>query len=460
MSGAAERARPAKTVWELTQLIKDLIEGSGDLCGVAVRGEVSNVSKPASGHLYFTLKDDRARLRVVMFAGRARFLRFSVRDGMSVIVQGNVSVFERMGDYQLYADLIEPDGVGALYLAFVQLKEKLDAEGLFAPARKRPLPTFPTRIALVTSATGAAVRDMVTTLARRYPSALLRIIPVAVQGDDAPRQIAQGIRLVCERDLADVMIVGRGGGSFEELFAFNTEVVARAIAAAVIPVVSAVGHETDTTIADFVADVRAATPTAAAELVAPDWREIDARLSALAGRLGQAVSGGLTRAKSRLEQLAQSRALGQVDRRVALLHQRTDQAERSLRQSLQTRVRAGVQAVSALELRLARRSPAVRSELLSLGLQTSETRLQRACRQLVADRRAALAHAGERLALLNPLSVMGRGFAIAYKSPGQRMIRSIDDVQPGDALRVQLADGWLDCQVWGVYGGGGTHGGT
>ena len=452
------RADAAKSVFELTRMIKELVEQSADLSGVAVRGEVSNVSRPASGHIYFTLKDDLARLRVVMFAGRARFLRFALRDGMSVIVQGNVSVFERMGDYQLYADFVEPDGLGALYLAFLQLKEKLDAQGLFDAGRKRALPPFPARVALVTSATGAAVRDMVTTLARRYPAALVRIVPVAVQGEEAPRQIARAIRLVCERRLADVMIVGRGGGSLEELFAFNTETVAMAIADADIPVVSAVGHETDTTIADFVADVRAATPTAAAELVAPDWREIDARLAGLAGRASQAVSAGLSRARLRLERLAQSRALGQQDRRVAVLHQRIDQAERSLRESLGARVRSGGQTVSSLELRLARRSPAVRVEGLALGLGTLEGRLRRAATQLIRERDAVLAHAASRLDLLNPMAVMGRGFAIAYRVPGQGIVRSVDDVQPGDAVRVQLTDGWLDCQVWGVHGSDGTDG--
>lgn len=432
-------------------MLKRAISQAPEFARMFVRGEISNLSRPASGHVYFTLKDDRSRLRVVMFASRARLLRFQLQDGMNVVVQGGIDIFERLGDYQLYAESAEPDGLGALYLAFEQLKERLEREGLFAATRKRALPPFPTRIALVTSRTGAAVRDMITTLSRRYPLAQLYVVPVAVQGEEAPVQIARGIELVWRYRLADVMIVGRGGGSLEELFAFNSEVVARAIAASPIPVVSAVGHETDTTIADFVADVRAATPTAAAELVAPDIRELQARVTVAEQRLRRVTLNLVAGLRDRLQRAEQSRALIDPLRYLGRLHERIDRIEPRLRLSLRELVEQRAKAVNSFELRLARHSPREQITLLRLRLDRLQERQWHAVQKSLERAERGVQQAITSLELLSPLAVMKRGYAVTYRAMQSAVITSVSQVQPGDSLHVQMIDGWLDCQVWGVY---------
>ncbi len=432
-------------------MLKRVIQTSPELAQLSVRGEVSNLSRPASGHVYFTLKDDKARLRVVIFASRVRLLKFQLRDGMNVIVQGNIDVFERLGDYQFYAETAQPDGLGELYLAFEQLKEHLQQEGLFAQERKQSLPLYPGRIALVTSATGAAVRDMVITLSRRYPNAHVYVVPVAVQGEDAQRQIAQGIEIVWKNQIADVMIVGRGGGSLEELFAFNSEIVARAIAASPIPVISAVGHETDTTIADFVADVRAATPTAAAELVAPDRRELLERITGLAQRIRRFITMYVERQSIRLQHVTESRALMDPMHRISILHERVDRLEPRLRLLLKQAVEGGTNTTNQLELRLARHSPRERIFLLHVQLDRLEERQRREMKDRLEYAELTVQRLISSLELLSPLAVMKRGYAVMYRAHGDTMVTSATQVQPGDSLHVEMTDGWLDCQVWGVY---------
>lgn len=443
--------RPVLSVSELTSLLKDHIQSTATFTQVAVLGEVSNFSRPASGHLYFTLKDERARLRVVMFASKARFLRFHMRDGMRVIVQGGLDVFERTGDYQLYAEGVQPDGIGALYLAFEQLRDRLAQEGLFDPLKKRALPLYPKRIALITSATGAAVRDMITTLKRRYPLGDILIVPVAVQGDEAPRQIADAIALVCANQLADVMIVGRGGGSLEELYAFNTEVVARAIANASIPVVSGVGHETDVTIADYVADRRAATPTAAAELVSVDLSETASDLTQSEHRLAQALQRLLRQARERLDRAIASRSLRDPLWWLGTLEERVDRLESQLQHSLTTRVNLADRRLSALQVRLAARAPTLQLGVARSLLDELDRRLHAALRLQLERAESRLVRALDRLELLSPLAVMRRGYAAVIAPATKVVIGTIDAVQPGDSVHVQMADGWLDCQVWGVY---------
>ncbi|EES72230.1 exodeoxyribonuclease VII, large subunit, partial [Paenibacillus sp. oral taxon 786 str. D14] len=266
------------TVKELNRYIRMKLESDQVLTDVWIRGEISNFTHHSSGHMYFTLKDADSRIKSIMFASYNQRLPFRPKEGTRVIARGNVSVYERDGQYQFYVTHMQPDGVGSLYLAFEQLKQKLEAEGLFAPGRKRPLPRFPKTIGVVTSPTGAAVRDILTTLGRRYPQAAVILYPVLVQGKGAAPSIVKAIRTLNAMGEADVLIVGRGGGSLEELWAFNEEQVARAIYESAIPVISAVGHETDFTIADFVADLRAATPTAAAELAVPHTAELRALL--------------------------------------------------------------------------------------------------------------------------------------------------------------------------------------
>lgn len=443
--------RPVYSVTELTQLLKQHIQSSEVFTATAVSGEISNLSRPASGHLYFTLKDDRARLRVVMFASKARYLRFQPRDGMRVIAHGGLGVYESTGDYQLYAEAVLPDGVGELYLAYEQLRARLEGEGLFARERKRSLPAFPKRVALVTSGTGAAVRDMIITLRRRYPLGHVLVVPVPVQGDDAARQIAEAIALVCERQLADVMIVGRGGGSFEELFAFSTEVVARAIAQASIPVVAAVGHETDVSIADFVADVRAPTPTAAAELVSPDLREIGNTLGQMERFLRASITRRIQEERLRLTHLQASRPLRDPLWWLGGRSERVDRAERALQTALQAALHRGLRVLAGFERRLITRNPSVRLKSAQGRLDDYERRLRTACQARLARSRTDLARHMAQLEMLSPLAVLRRGYTLVTQAETGKLATSIDVVQPGDFIKVQMSDGWLDCQVWGVY---------
>ncbi len=439
------------TVSALTAQIKNAIQGNADFQGIAVQGEISNYSQPASGHLYFTLKDDRARLRVVMFAGKARFLRFQMKDGMRVIVQGSLDVFERSGDYQLYAESVQPDGIGALYLAFEQLKEKLEAEGLFRADRKRNLPLFPMRIALVTSATGAAVRDMITTLKRRYPLGHLLVVPVAVQGEDAPRQIAEGIRLVSDGKLADVMIVGRGGGSFEELFAFNTEVVARAIAESSVPVISAVGHETDTSISDFVADVRAATPTAAAELVAPHLPDVLSHVDHLTKRMQGSLDALITMKRERLNRLQENRYFKDPTIKISQLAEEVDALEKQLGDLLYRKIQNDLRFFNQLELRLAKIPLDKRIAVNAAKTASLQNQLEKSMSNYLLLKEKSWERLVDKLSLLNPLAVMKRGYAVVFERDARTLVSSINQIQPGDTVSVEISDGWLDCQVWGVH---------
>jgi len=440
-----------RSVSEVTQLLRQHIQSNSQFAQLSVVGEVSNLSRPSSGHLYFTLKDERARLRAVMFAGKARLLRFQIRDGMRVVVSGGLDLFERSGDYQIYVDAIQPDGVGALYLAYEQLRERLAQEGLFDAQRKRPIPPYPARIALVTSATGAAVRDMVTTLARRYPLGRVLIFPVAVQGDDAPRQIAEAITRVSENLFADVMIVGRGGGSFEELYAFSTEVVARAVAASKVPVISGVGHETDLTIADFVADLRAATPTAAAELASPDLREVASWLMHSRAALLASCQRRLVQAAQRLTELRQRRALADPMRFVGTRHEWIDRFERQLRAGLAERVHTMGRRISELQIRLFSHNPSARVQLFTIRIEEFDGRLRRATLNDLRQRAASLDHLADQLDLLSPMAVLRRGYAVVTVASGERVLSSVSKLKPGASVRVGLSDGWLDCQVWGVH---------
>ncbi|MCY0903205.1 MAG: exodeoxyribonuclease VII large subunit [Firmicutes bacterium] len=440
-----------RSVSEVTQLLRQHIQSNSQFTQLSVAGEVSNLSRPSSGHLYFTLKDERARLRAVMFAGKARLLRFQIRDGMRVVVSGGLDLFERSGDYQIYVDAIQPDGVGALYLAYEQLRERLAQEGLFDAERKRPIPAYPARIALVTSATGAAVRDMVTTLRRRYPLGRVLIFPVAVQGEDAPRQIAEAITRVSQGLLADVMIVGRGGGSFEELYAFSTEVVARAAAASRVPVISAVGHETDVTMIDFVSDLRAATPTAAAELASPDLRDVSSWLAHSRAALLASCQRRLVQAASRLTELQQRRALADPMRFIAIRHEWTDRFERQLRSGLAERVRTMERRLSDLQIRLLSRNPSARVQLSRNRVEEFDGRLRRATLHDVRRRVEVLDHLADQLDLLSPMAVLRRGYAVVTAESGNRVLSSVSTLKPGASVRVGLSDGWLDCQVWGVH---------
>lgn len=441
------------SVSELTGTIKNLLETSPDLSDCWVRGEISNFTHHSSGHMYFTLKDAGSRVKSVMFASRNRSLNFLPKDGMKVIVHGNISVFERDGQYQLYVDEMQPDGLGSLYLAFQQLKERLEKEGLFAERHKKPLPVYPKVIGVVTSPTGAAVRDIMTTIRRRYPIAHVLLYPVLVQGAEAPGSIARAIESFnqMEEYRADVLIVGRGGGSLEELWAFNEEIVARAIFASTIPIISAVGHETDFTIADFVADIRAATPTGAAELAVPHFAELLRHLDGLQQRLTGALSTRLREMQSRLERISQSSVFAKPTQRIHQLQQQVDRMENELELLLTKWVSNRQKQVHELNRRLTAKSPVERLMRMEQRLGYSLQKLQ-SVMNVRLDLAANRFHRTiDKLDAYSPLQVMKRGYSLTYRDgKGVSLVRSIRQLQLGDRVHVRVSDGWLDCQVWGM----------
>ncbi|WP_425262778.1 exodeoxyribonuclease VII large subunit [Paenibacillus thermotolerans] len=426
------------------------LESDALLQDIWVRGEISNFTRHSSGHLYFTLKDKDSRIKAVMFAAQASRLPFMPKDGTRVIARGNVAVYERDGQYQFYASSMQPDGIGSLYLAYEQLKRKLEEEGLFAAERKRPIPRFPKAIGVITSPTGAAVRDIIITLQRRYPSIPVLLYPVSVQGTGAAPSIVKAIRTMNERKETDVLIVGRGGGSLEELWAFNEEAVARAIASSVIPVISAVGHETDFTIADFVADLRAATPTAAAELAVPHRLELKQSIRHLSLRLESGLQAQVTRKRERLARLKRSPFL--TDPRRQLMLQQTERLDRltsSLMLKAKARASLSRDRFARLDRRLANASPRDSIRQASRRLDMSKLKLLQLVNAQVKDARHALSVELRRLDALSPLKVMQRGYSLVYNEK-KRLVKSIDQVQLGDLVRVQLSDGALDCQVWSM----------
>lgn len=435
-------------IWSVSQLnrwIKHVLERDERLADIWVRGEISNFTHHSSGHMYFTLKDKDSRLKVVMFASHNRFLKFIPKDGTKAIVRGSISAFERDGTYQLYAREMQPDGLGSLYLAFEQLKEKLAAEGLFAAERKRPLPRFPKKVAVVTSPTGAAIRDICTTIKRRFPQTEVVISPAIVQGVEAPASIVAAIQLINRQLDIDVMIVGRGGGSIEELWAFNEEQVARAIAASRIPVISAVGHETDYTIADFVADVRAATPTAAAELAVPHYLEWIERLKQFDARMHRALHSRLGEQRKRLERLQVSYALRQPLKRVEEAQQRLDGLNLELAQAVKQRLKRQREQLSLLAQQVKRYRPTEKVRQRREQIGQWQARLNKSMLQRTAQARAEWSGKLAQLDALSPLKVMQRGFSLVYKNG--ELMKSAKQFAVGDKLMIRLSDGTIDANV-------------
>jgi exodeoxyribonuclease VII large subunit len=409
--------------------------------GIHVEGEITNASTSGRGHLYFTLKDDHAQLDAVMWASRAQRLKFDLEDGLAVRARGSLTIYRQRGRFQLVVDALEPQGIGALQLAFEQLKTKLEAEGLFAAERKRAMPALPNRVGIVTSATGAALQDMLKVL-RRGPSLEVVVAPTAVQGDDAARRIADAIDRLGASGLVELVIVGRGGGSLEDLWAFNEEPVARAIAACPVPVISAVGHEVDFTIADFVADLRAATPTHAAELVASRIEEQDRRVASAAEVLARDLRRQLTLAHSRLVGLEGSRGLARVPQRIRVLRDRLDRARRlgpALR-GLTERMRGRLVRSEAVLARLPGRVAAgghrrlLDSRHQQMG-QLIRARLRRSASELAAKRRA--------LENLNPTRVLERGYSITTVEGSAVPLKDPSGVRAGQLLSTRLAGGDL-----------------
>jgi exodeoxyribonuclease VII large subunit len=428
------------TVTELNREARNLLEGSFPVLWVA--GEISNFKRYDSGHCYFSLKDGGAQVRCVMFRNRAALIDFVPREGLQVEARAVVSLYEARGDFQLTVEALRPAGLGALFEAFEKLKRKLEAEGLFAAARKRPLPKMPRAIGIVTSPAAAALRDMVTTLARRMPGIPVILYPAAVQGQDAGAQVAAAIRRAGMRSEVDVLIVGRGGGSLEDLWAFNEEVVARAIAESPVPVVSGVGHETDFTIADFVADVRAATPTAAAELVSPNREEWLARLAQLQIRLRAQLERQLQQRMQRLDQLARrlqhpGEKLARQRDRLTMLGLRLERAPLRLLEARQHRlVRIG--------MRLEHQRPQL--DARRERLQDRFERLGRGLAQLFARRRQRLDLLAARLAACNPQAPLEKGYALVCRADGE-LIGQAQALAAGDRIRIRFADDFVQARI-------------
>ena len=399
-------------VTEVNQLVKGLLDSAPALQGVAVRGELSNYKIYPSGHHYFTLKDQEGALRCVMFRGQASRLRFRPENGMKAVASGRITVFPRDGAYQLYCDSLIPEGVGDLAVAFQQLKEKLWKEGLFDPAHKKPLPPYPEKIAIVTSGAGAAVHDMIRILRRRYPIARVILLPVRVQGAEAPPEIVGAIRYADRWKIGDVIITGRGGGSMEDLWAFNDERVARAIYDCETPIISAVGHEPDVTIADFVADARASTPSNAAEIAVPDQREIYRRLDALQTRMVQSEQKRVKALREQFEKTSRSRAL---------------------------------------------QDPMAFIDDKRMLLDYTQKNLAALAQHQMAQRTQQFTALAAKLDALSPLKVLGRGYAVARNEQGQ-ILRAAQEAAAGEKIEVLLGQGSLNCTVNACNMGGNDDG--
>jgi exodeoxyribonuclease VII large subunit len=423
------------TVTSLTAAIHRVLSAQFD--DVRVMGEISGYKVWTSGHAYFTLKDNGAQIRCVLFRQVLRYLKFTPADGMAVVARGAVEVRQERGEYQLIVTSLEPQGAGALQVAFEQLKQKLAAEGLFDPARKRPLPPYPRRIGIVTSPQGAVIQDMLNILGRRFPGLHIRLYPTVVQGEGAVEGIVEGLRYFSTHPWADVLIVGRGGGSLEDLWAFNEEAVARAIAECSVPVISAVGHETDFTIADFVADLRAPTPSAAAELVVKNRADLLAQLADMLRRIWRAVQLHTSRARSRLQERGVDRAATLARRRVALLWQELDDLDQKLRQGdPRARLAASRRLLDQLDRRAADRMRALLHDH-RLELELLVTRLPESIQRRLEQARQKERLARARLEALSPLSVLERGYAIVKRADG-RIVRQAVDAPSGTRLRIRL----------------------
>lgn len=392
------RDNSSLSVSELNGILKNLIENDRTLRTVSVRGEISNFTNHRSGHLYFTLKDADSQIKAVMFRSSAQNLKFVPEDGMRVTVRASVGVYVAGGAYQLYVTSISPDGIGALYLAYEQLKARLEAEGLFSPAHKKEIPKYPEKIGVITSPTGAAIRDIINICKRRYPISKIYLYPSLVQGEGAEKNLIEAVDYFDKSGLADVIIIGRGGGSLEDLFAFNSEALARRIYDCKTPVISAVGHETDFTICDFVADRRAPTPSAAAEIATPDLREISLRLDMLSEKIVGAV-----------------------------LYKLEKYSERLL--SLKGRISLSKTVFEAYERRL--------DEL--------KNRIDRGVFSVLDGKRVKFSLLSERIGAMSPLSVLSRGYSVLYK--GDKTVRSVSDVTEGETIHARLTDGEVALKV-------------
>jgi exodeoxyribonuclease VII large subunit len=465
-------ARKIYPVRELVATVRTQVERA--FTDVYVEGEISNYRPAESGHFYFTLKDSSAQLRTVMWRTQARLLRFRPDNGMQVIARGRVTVYDERGDLQFQAEHLEPKGAGALQIAFEQLKAKLTAEGLFEQARKKPVPVLPRRIGLVTSPRGAALQDILNILRRRHESVNVLIYPAQVQGEVAASEVSAGVRYFNRHGQVDVIVVARGGGSFEDLFAFNDEGLARTVAASDIPVISAIGHETDFTICDFVADLRAPTPSAAAELVIRSKHELAEKLQGFHKRMTQAINYKLLRANNALSAMAQHAVFARMQDSIARRQQRVDELVYRLAQSQSRLLKAQTRRVDTLEAQLRRHDLRVRTGVMRRQLESRAGELNAAMVRLLASRRTELdrlavalrgtpemillrrrsrwERAHSNLEALSPKAILARGYALVFDASG-RLVKQASQLAPGEQVRTQLGRGEFTARVEKVEGG-------
>lgn len=439
------------TVSALTKYIKQKIETDIHLKDIWLRGEISNFNHHSRGHMYMTIKDNHSRVQAVMFAGNNRRLKFVPENGMNVLIRGEIGVFEPYGQYQLYIQQMEPDGVGSLYLAFEQLKENLSKKGYFDDIHKKQIPSFPNHVGIITSPTGAAVRDIITTIQRRYPITRMTVIPAIVQGELAPKSIKDAIERAnnYSETTFDVLIVGRGGGSIEELWAFNHEDVAMAIFHSKIPIVSAVGHETDQTISDFIADYRAPTPTGAAEIVAPSQLELINKISTIRRSLTHIMQINIRNDQNHLNRLKQSYAFRYPNNLIRQKDQELDKHTERIEKGLFQLLQAHKDKFIHIQKRFSSQHPQVKTEQYSNRFTYATKQLHQQMSQLIDQKSRELSLMVEKLTLLNPLEVMKRGFAIPYSKNGE-IITSSNQVQKQDLLTIKLSDGDLECRVLNI----------
>ena len=442
-----DETRRVYTVAQLTARIRSLLER--EFFEVWVEGELSNCKVWTTGHMYFTLKDRQAQIKGVIFRLPLSRLRFKPGDGMRVIARGRVSVYDQKGDYQLLCEHMEPEGIGARQLAFEQLKARLAAEGLFAAERKRTLPALPRKIGVVTSLEGAAVRDIIKVLRRRYGNAHIVVRPTRVQGEGAALDIARGLRAIGKVRDIDVVIVGRGGGSIEDLWAFNEEVVARAIAGCPVPTISAVGHETDVTIADFVADLRAPTPSAAAEMVVSRKEDFCGHIDRLEHRLSSALRSRLHRLESQLRMLEARSGYPGARGQLAMRGRHVSELSGALRHAMRARLTETERRYRLLRLKLETFDPRRRLEASRTRLVAADGRLDAVFRRRLHSLEARLGNLSARLDALSPLAVLGRGYAVCWNADQTKIIRDAETVADGEEVNVTLERGALRCEVKG-----------
>ncbi|KRF49667.1 exodeoxyribonuclease VII large subunit [Peribacillus frigoritolerans] len=434
------------SVSALTKYIKRKFDADPHLQNVYIKGEISNFKQHTSGHMYFTLKDEKARLLSVMFAANNKGMKFLPENGMKVLVKGDISLYEAGGQYQLYVKSMAPDGVGDLYLAYEQLKKKLEGAGLFLAEHKKPIPQYPKSVGVITSPTGAALRDILTTIKRRYPIARIIVYPALVQGNNAAKSIAKAISMANARAESDVLIVGRGGGSIEELWAFNEEIVAESIYDSDIPVISAVGHETDFTIADFVADMRAPTPTGAAELAVPHLNEILERLMNRKNRLTRSIQEAVNFERTRLTRMERSYAFRYPHK---MYEQKLEQLDKTMDRLGRTSTRYFMKKrdeLNQLNDILKKQHPEQAVKNAKDELQQHAKVLRRAMEAIYRHKSQQFVHITATLSALSPLKIMERGYGLVF-AEDETLVKSTQQVSKGDKIAVSIKDGTLECEI-------------